>query len=55
VETGLALPDLTPCRQESVSKTVNLLFGLAQQMEGQSLRSPWTNAWKTFELVDQPC
>jgi hypothetical protein len=51
----LALPDLTPCRQESVSKTVNLLFGLAQQMEGQSLRSPWTNAWKTFELVDQPC
>ena len=55
METGLTLSDLTPCRQESVSKTVDLLFWLAQQMEGQSLCSPWTNAGETFELVDQPC
>ena len=54
METGLTLPDLTPCRQQSLSKTVNLLFWLAKQMESQPLCGPWTNARETFELVDQP-
>ena len=54
METGLALPDLTSCRQQSISKTVDLLFWLAQQMESQPLCGPWTNAREALELVDQP-
>jgi hypothetical protein len=55
METGLAFPHLTPCSKERISKAMDLLFWLAQQMEGQPLCGPWTNAGETFELVDQPC
>ena len=54
METGLALSNLTPGRQQSICEAVDLFFWLTQQMESQPLCGPWTNARETFELVDQP-
>jgi photosystem II oxygen-evolving enhancer protein 2 len=54
VKAGLALPDLCARSQQGIRKTADLLFGLAEQMQGQSLCGAGTNSWKTLELVDQP-
>tara|TARA_Y100000287_G_scaffold103332_1_gene82621 strand:+ start:2462 stop:2758 length:297 start_codon:yes stop_codon:yes gene_type:complete len=54
VKACLALPHLCPCRQQGIGKTADLLFGLAEQMQGQSLCGAGTNPRKSLELVDQP-
>jgi hypothetical protein len=48
------LPHLGAGGQQGIGEGADLLLGLAQQMEGQTLGSARTDAWQSLELVDQP-
>ena len=52
---GLAVANLRSCRQKCIGKAADLLLRLAKQMQGQSLRSAWSDSRQPLELIDQPC
>ena len=54
METALALPYLAPGRQQGVGEGADLLFRLAQQVQGQPLGRARTDAGQPFELLNQP-
>ena len=54
VEAALALTHLAAGRQQGIGEGMDLLFRLAQQVQGQPLGGARTNAWQPFKLLDQP-
>jgi hypothetical protein len=54
VKAALALTHLAASCQHRIGEGADLLFGLAQQMQGQPLGGARSDARQSLELVDQP-
>jgi hypothetical protein len=54
MEAALALAHLAAGRQQGIGESLNLLGGLAQQVQGESLGRARADARQALELVDQP-
>ncbi len=54
MEAALALAHLAAGRQQGIGKSVNLLAGLAQQVQRQPLGGARPDAGQALELFDQP-
>lgn len=54
MEAALALAHLAAGRQQRVGEGLDLLAGLTQQVQGQSLGGARADAGQALELLDQP-